>query len=209
MTVAPCGSVAVMVATDWVATVDVVIVKVAVVAPAGIVTLSGATAAAKLLLRVMTMPPEGDGDFKVIVPVEGLPAMTDVGLTVSLVIDGAFTVRVAVSELEYNVAVITGEAGLGTPMVEIVKVTEEDPAGTVTVAGTDAHERLLDNATFKPPFGAGAPTVSVPDDEVKPVTTLGLSVKLSKLGAFKVSDVESEAEERLAEILAVVCDGTT
>lgn len=79
------------------ATPLVVMVKVAVLAPAAIVTLAGTCAAdVLLLLRVTTAPPDGVGPLSVTVPVELLPPTTDVGL---LVIDdsvGALTVRVLV-----------------------------------------------------------------------------------------------------------------
>ena len=56
------------------ATADVVIVKVAVVAPAATVTFGGTCAAAVLLpVRVTTEPPDGAGPVKVTVPVEDVP----------------------------------------------------------------------------------------------------------------------------------------
>jgi hypothetical protein len=79
------------------ATPLVVMVKVALLEPAGIVTLAGTWAAAVLLLcRVTTAPPAGAGPPNVAVPVELLPPTTDVGL---LVIDDsveAVTVNVVV-----------------------------------------------------------------------------------------------------------------
>src|SRR4051794_22215991 len=56
------------------ATVLVVTVKVALVAPAGTVTLAGTFAAAVLLLAsVTTIPPAGAAAVRVTVPVEELP----------------------------------------------------------------------------------------------------------------------------------------
>ena len=58
--------------------------KVAVVAPAGTVTLEGAAAASGLLLESKTCaPPAGAGPFSVTVPMEGLPPVTLAGFTVS------------------------------------------------------------------------------------------------------------------------------
>jgi hypothetical protein len=75
----------------------VVIVNVAVLAPAGIVTLAGTSAAAVLLLcRVTTAPPAGAGPFKVAVPVELFPPTTDAGLLVTDDSVAAVTVRVVV-----------------------------------------------------------------------------------------------------------------
>jgi len=59
-------------------------VKVAVVALAATVTLAGTCAAAALLLdRVTTAPPAGAGPFRVTVPVEVLPPIVEVGLSVT------------------------------------------------------------------------------------------------------------------------------
>jgi hypothetical protein len=61
-----------------------VTVKVAVVALAATVTLAGTCAAAALLLdRVTTAPPAGAGPFRVTVPVEVLPPIVEVGLSVT------------------------------------------------------------------------------------------------------------------------------
>ena len=63
------------------ATAAVVIVKVAVVAPAATVTLAGNCAAAVLLLvRVTTAPLDRAGPFKVTVPVDEVPPITEDGL---------------------------------------------------------------------------------------------------------------------------------
>ena len=63
-------------------TVDVVIVNVALVAEAGIVTLAGTDATVVLLLdKVTVTPPVGAGAVRVAVPVEELPPCTAVGFT--------------------------------------------------------------------------------------------------------------------------------
>jgi hypothetical protein len=65
-------------------TAKVVTVNVALVAPAGIVTLAGTVATAALLLaRVTTAPPLGAGPLSVTLPVEGVPPTTPVGFSVS------------------------------------------------------------------------------------------------------------------------------
>jgi hypothetical protein len=75
----------------------VVMVKVAVVAPAVTATLTGAWAAAVLLLdSVTTAPPAGACPLKVTVPVDGFPPSTDDGLRVTEVRVAAVTVRVVV-----------------------------------------------------------------------------------------------------------------
>ena len=65
-------------------TVFVVTVNVAVVDPAGTVTLGGTVVAFVLLVeRATTAPSAGAGPFKVTVPVEEEPPGTDVGFSVS------------------------------------------------------------------------------------------------------------------------------
>ena len=71
-------------------------VKIALVAPAGTVTLEGTVAAGLLLESVTCAPPAGAGAFSVTVPVEGLPPVTLVGLTVSDETIGGITVSDAV-----------------------------------------------------------------------------------------------------------------
>jgi hypothetical protein len=80
-----------------VATGLVVIVKVAVVAFAATVTVDGTCAAAVLLLdRVTTAPPDGAGPLSVTVPVEEIPPITELGLTVAVFRVAAETVNVPV-----------------------------------------------------------------------------------------------------------------
>jgi hypothetical protein len=62
-----------------------------------------------------------------------------------------------------------------TADVVAVNVALELPALTVTVAGTTALALLLDNATTTPPVGAVPVKVTVPVEEVPPVTLAGLS----------------------------------
>jgi hypothetical protein len=77
-------------------TLRVVTVNVALVLPAGTVTLAGTVAAAVLpLLSVTTAPPEGAAAFKVTVPVEDVPEFTEVGLNVTDDTTRGATVRVA------------------------------------------------------------------------------------------------------------------
>jgi hypothetical protein len=65
------------------ATGTVVIVKVAVVAPAATVTLDGTVAAALLEDNATTTPPDGAALASLTVPVEDAPPVTLVGLTVT------------------------------------------------------------------------------------------------------------------------------
>ena len=65
-------------------TIEVCTVKVALVAPAGTVTLEGTLATAVLLLESVTCaPPVGAGPLSVTVPVEEFPPVTLVGFSES------------------------------------------------------------------------------------------------------------------------------
>jgi len=76
-------------------TADVVIVNVAVVAPAATVTEPGTVALVLLDERVTEVPPEADGPLSVTVPVEEEPPVTDVGDTETLDTLAGFKVSVA------------------------------------------------------------------------------------------------------------------
>ena len=69
-------------------------------------------------------------------------------------------------------------------VVEIAKVAEVLPAGTVTAAGTVARDFFaLDRLTSTPPEGAAAVSFTVPTDEPPAVTADGLSASDESLGA--------------------------
>jgi hypothetical protein len=62
-----------------------------------------------------------------------------------------------------------------TVFVVTVKAAVVLPAGTVTLAGTVADELLLDKVTEMPPVGAATFKVTVPAEELPPMTKVGLS----------------------------------
>lgn len=75
---------------------NVLTVKLVVVCPAGTSTLEGTVATALLLLdRDTDMPVEGAGPFRTTVPVEVLPALTEVGFNVNDASCGGRIVRLA------------------------------------------------------------------------------------------------------------------
>jgi hypothetical protein len=171
-------------------------VKVAEVAFAGTVTLAGTCAAAVLLLdRVTTAPPAGAGPVNLTVPVGEVPAITDVGLTLTPLPAapsvGAFTVKLVLAVAPYVPAMVTVVL-LATGIVVTVNVAVVAPAGTVTLTGTVAAAVLpLDSVTTAPPDGAGPFSVTVPVDEVPPITEVGLRVTEVREAAVtvKVADV--------------------
>ena len=85
-----------IVAGTAVDTTVVVIVKVAVVAPAATVTVAGRVAFELLDVKPTLRPPVGAGPVSVTVPVEGLPPITVLGETLTLVTVGGLIVSVAV-----------------------------------------------------------------------------------------------------------------
>jgi hypothetical protein len=136
---------AVIVAEVTAATPVVVIVKAAVVAPAGTVTVAGTVALPTFEARFTVAPPVGAAAPRVTVPVEDEPPVTVVGDIVTLVRDGAVTVSEAVAETtprfaESALAVIVAVSVVETEVVETENVADVAPESTVTVAGTVANE---------------------------------------------------------------------
>jgi hypothetical protein len=165
----------------------VLTVKLALVWPAATVTLAGTVATLGLLLEsVTTTPPEGAAPESVTVPVDVLPPLTLVGLSVSeerLTALAGVTVNVACFELLLRVAVITALVVVVTDCVLTVKLALVLPAGTVTLDGTVATEVLpLESVTTVPPEGALALRVTVPVELVPPVTLVGFRVNEETVG---------------------------
>jgi hypothetical protein len=104
-------------------TIDVLTANVALVAPAGTVTLTGTPAAAVLLLESRTWtPPAGAGPLKVTVPVEACkPPTTLAGFSVSeaMVGSGDATVSVAALLVTLPAALLTTTANCA-PLSELL-----------------------------------------------------------------------------------------
>jgi hypothetical protein len=99
-----------------------------------------------------------------------------VAVTVSVAVcPGGVTVRVAVRVTPPALAVIVTGVDAVTALVEIVKVALVAPCATDTLAGTAAAVLLLDSVTANPPTGAAEVRVTVPCEEVPPVTLVGLT----------------------------------
>ena len=62
-----------------------------------------------------------------------------------------------------------------TAVVPTLNVAVVLPAGTITVAGTVADELSLDSWTTAPPCGAAPSSVTVPAEEVAPITVVGFN----------------------------------
>jgi len=74
-----------------------------------------------------------------------------------------------------------------TGVVVIVKVVEDEPAGTVTLAGTVAAELELPRVTTAPPAGASPISKTVPLEDTPPTTLTGLTVSLDAVACCTVS----------------------
>src|SRR5262249_6275190 len=164
----------------------VVILKLALVAPAATVTLAGTPATVVLLLdSVTTAPLAGAAEVKLTVPVLPAPPATLAGLTVSVDKVGAggtgFTVNTAVRVTPPKLAEMVGAVEAVTVDVAIVKVALVAPAATVTLAGTVATALELLRLTTAPPAGAPEVSVTVPCDELPPTTELGARLTADRL----------------------------
>ena len=129
-------------------TVLVVIPKAALEAPPATVTVAGTLAALPPLDSAITAPSVGAGPLSVTVPCAGAPPVTLEGLTVSDVSVATpggpggpgSTQRTGWSPLpSLHTVIITG-VDTATLLVVTVNVALLPPAGTVTLAGTDATD---------------------------------------------------------------------
>ena len=90
---------------------------------------------------------------------------------------GGFTVSVAVRVTPAKTAESVAEIDAVTVLVVTVKLALVAPAGTVTLAGTVTALELSESATTAPPLGAAEAKVTVPVEELPPVTVVGLSAR--------------------------------
>jgi hypothetical protein len=175
-------------------TTVVLTVKVALVAPAGTVTLAGSQAAPSLTDSMTVAPPAGAGPLSVTVPVEEAPPTTVVGFSVSdeSVAAAGVTVSEAVRATPLYDAEIVTDVDELTGLVLTAKVAVVAPLATVTLDGTVATlVLLLESDTTAPPLGAGALKVTVPVDEFPPATLAGLTLSEDSVAAAGVTVSEA------------------
>jgi hypothetical protein len=181
-------------------TARVVTLNVALVAPAGMVTLAGTVATAGLLLESETRAPPVRADpLSVTLPIEEDPPLTLVGLSVTEVRVGpgggcGVTVSEAVLVTPaYNAEMVTGVEA-ATAKVVTVNVALVVPAGTVTLAGTVAAAvLLLERETTAPPLRADALSSTLPVEANPPLTLVGFSVSEVRVGGKPCGVTVSEA----------------
>src|SRR5205814_2267987 len=169
------------------ATALVLIVKSALLLPAGTVTLEGTLAAALLLESATCAPPAGAGPLSVTVPVDDcVPPVTLVGFNVSeetVGRGGGVTVSDADAHAPPSDAEMVTAVHVAAAVALIVKVPVRRASDLVTLEGTLAAALLLESATCAPPAGAGPLSVTVPvDDCVPPVTLVGFNVSEETVG---------------------------
>lgn len=177
--------------------------KLAVVAPAPIVTETGTVAPADAL-SVTDAPPVGAGRERVTVPVAELPPTTETGDTETADNSGGKIVNVPLTELPFNVPVIVAVTEFWTVVVPILNVADVEPDGIVTEAGTVALLVLELRATVMPPRGAGPLRVAVPVADVPPGTVFGEMLILLRVVGVIISVANFATPEIVANILAVV-----
>ncbi len=166
------------------ATVSVVMVKVPVLAPAGSESGAGTVAAAVFeLVSVTAAPAGGAAPVSVNVPVEGLPPMTLVGLRTSEERAAAPTVSVAVFVTPPYMDVMVTAVDDATPVVVMVAGADVEPAGIVTLAGSEATVVFeLERVTTAPPVGAGPFSVTVAVELFPPTGFGGLRARARRVG---------------------------
>jgi hypothetical protein len=137
------------VADSWtvvLSTGNVVISKLALIAPAGTVTVAGTLAEpGRLLPKLTVAPPDGAALPSVTVPVEGVPPGTLLGFTLSPVSAGRLgeTVSVAERVTPRPVTEMVTFVGVWTALVVMSNRPSSVEAGTVANSGTEATAGLL------------------------------------------------------------------
>jgi hypothetical protein len=193
-----------IVAVTVVAAPGVLIVNVAEVAPAGMVTVVGTVAAALLEESVTTLPPLGAALLRVTVPTDVLPPTTVEGDKTRPCKRGVRMVKFAASETVPWVALIVAFTFAGTEVVVIVKSAEAAPPGTVTLEGTVALATFEVKPIVIPPGAAGPLSVTVPVEGVPPTTAVGDTVSPVSADGKIVSVAFAEEVPRPAVTVAEV-----
>lgn len=158
--------------------------NVADVVPTATDTLTGTPATAAFALeRDTEAPPSGAGPVRVTVPTETPPPIIEDGDVATDATPEGVTVTSAVRVSPPAVPVSVTGVDAATGEVVMLKVAEEVPAATVTVAGTDATEVFaLDSVMSRPPARATPVRVSVPVADVPPATVVGLTLTVERTG---------------------------
>jgi hypothetical protein len=176
-------------------TVVVAIVNGALVDPAAMLTLPGTEATLGFELdKATTTPPCGAGPFRLTVAPTLFPPCTLPGAATLLNV-GGYTPNGRVMAVKPSVAVIFALVIALTAVVDMLKVADVVPAGTVTDGGGEAtDEAELDSATFRP-AGAGAIRETSLLVAVNPPVTLPCVASQEIVTGFNVSIAVAVAVE--------------
>ena len=154
-------------------TPTVVIWKVAVVAPAAIVTDVGRVAA-ELEEASDTTAPDAPAMLEIVtVPVEVNPPYPEPGERETPVIFGALIVRFAAWVVPRPVDEIKATVCVATGTVVTVNVAVVAPDAMVTLAGSEALVELEVSVIVIPADGAGLEIVTVPVEDAPPFSPVG------------------------------------
>jgi len=196
------------VAVMWAVVLDVtpvvVTVKVAVVAPAGTLTVAGTVAEAVSEPRLTERPLVGAAELIVSVAVELTPPSTVVGFRVRAVAVGAVIASTVVGEVPFAVAVMVDVPFVATATVVTLNVAVVAPPATDTDAGTVTAALLEVNVTVKPAVGATEPSVTVPVEPSPPTTVVGLTETDATVGAVTARVVVAECVPKLVVVAVIV-----
>ena len=139
-----------------------------------VIAVFAANGAVPLLPTLTLMPAGLDVTVSPLRPVA-------VTVNVTLVL-GGFSASTAVRVTPAKAAVMVAVVAAVTAVLIAVNVALLAPAATVTLAGTPAAAvLLLVSATTAPPAAAALVSVTVPVEELPPVTLLGLSASVFRL----------------------------
>ncbi len=162
--------------------------KVALVEPASTMTVAGKVTGS-LADSVTIAPPAGAAPDSVAVPMTASPPTT---LPFARLIDtsAALAVTVRAGDCMLLPPIDAVIAAVPADTAVMVKVALDDPAGTVSVAGTVATAALLlASATLAPEDGAAALSVTVPWPLAPAVTLAALNVTDDSAEVGEVGDV--------------------
>jgi hypothetical protein len=176
-------------------TVPAVATKLAMVEPFATVTDPGTTSAAVLLESVTTAPPDPAAFESVATQFEAAPEARLVGKQATDIKAGGAESKVkdCVCEPPFKEAVTTAVCVEEIVPTVAVKVAEADPVATVTEAGTDSPELLLERATIAPPEPAGCDKVTLQVDVPPELRLTGAhDRRLTTVGANSVRDAVCE-----------------
>jgi hypothetical protein len=197
---------------DWSEGMDAaaVVVKEAVVAPAGTVRVAGTGRSVLLLESAAAEPPVGAALERVRVQKEEAPAFREVGLQeIEERRTGARREMEAVLDCPAKVAVRVADwSEWMEAAAVVVNEAEVAPAGTVSDVGTGRRVLLLESAAAEPLVGAALERVMVQDEEAPAFNEVGLQeIEERRTGARREIDAVLDWPAKVAVRVADWSEG--